>query len=117
MNMFLRNLTATLLGLLSLSSVASADFTPIAGWDNQLFPSYLIATATLKSDPSTETGNTLGDPDGQLGVLVKATKDNQEVTVTIRCDEFMEASEFHGVLPKAGETYTINPKPAFASIA
>lgn len=92
---------------------ARAEFTPIAGWDNQLFPSYLIATAALKQVPSTDAGNTLGDPDGQLGVIVEATEDNQAVAVSIRCDEFMEASEYRGVLPKVGERYVINPKARF----
>ncbi len=100
-------------GLSIWGSSASAEFTPIAGWDNQLFPSYLIATAALKTDPNADTGNTLGDPDGQLGVIVKATEDNQAVSVVIRCDEFMEASEYRGTLAKAGETYTINPKARF----
>lgn len=95
-----------------LSNVG-ADFTPIAGWDNQLFPSYLIATAALKQDPNADVGNTLGDPDGQLGVIVEATEDNQEIAVSIRCDEYMEASEFRGVLAKAGETYVINPKARY----
>ncbi len=89
------------------------DFTPIAGWDNQLFPSYLIATATLKPDANADVGNTLGDPDGQLGVIVTATDDDQEITVTVRCDEFMEVSEFHGVLPESGKTYAVVPKARF----
>ena len=111
----LKSLTA-LFVMISLSNClpsARAEFTPIAGWDNQLFPSYLIATAALKQDPNADAGNTLGDPDGQLGVIVEATEDNQSVAVSIRCDDFMEASEYRGVLPKAGERYVINPKARF----
>lgn len=89
---------------------ARADVTPIAGWDNQLFPSYLIATAALKLEPQEESGNTLGDTNGQLGVILVATEDDQAVTVSIRCDEFLETSEFSGSLPTAGETYVIYPK-------
>lgn len=102
-----------LLSFIACLPSALGDFTPIAGWGNQLFPSYLIATAALKQVASADVDNTLGDPDGQLGVILKATSDEQEVTVSVRCDEYMEVSEFHGVLPKAGETYTINPKARF----
>lgn len=108
-------LTQSILGLAGIAltlglSAARADFTPVAGWDNQLFPSYLIATAAIKQEPQGESGNTFGETDGQLGVIVVATEDDQPVSVSIRCDEFMETSEYHGVLPKAGETYVINPK-------
>jgi hypothetical protein len=32
-----------------------SEFTPVAGWDQQLFPSYLIATATIRSGVPTGT--------------------------------------------------------------
>jgi hypothetical protein len=33
--------------MLSVASPLAAQITPITGWENQLFPSYLISTATL----------------------------------------------------------------------
>ncbi len=87
----------------------AAEFTPIVGWDHQLFPSYLIATAAVKPDESVKS-DVLGDRHGQLGVQITATKDNQKVKVSIACDGYMEPSEWNGVLATAGETYVINPK-------
>lgn len=113
MNRYLRISLFFILALTKCVSSASAEFTPVAGWDNQLFPSYLIATAAIKAESNADAGNTLGDPNGQLGVTIQATEDDQTISVSIRCDEFMEPSEYRGILAKAGETYTINPKARF----
>lgn len=103
---------AALFALAAYSSSSAADTTVIAGWDRQLFPSYLIATASVKPQQATEEEDPcmLGDPDGQIGVRITATEDDQPVKVIVHCDEFMEVSEFSGKLPMAGETYTIHPK-------
>lgn len=106
-----RLLTAFVLLLVSCSD-SIADFRPIAGWDSQLFPSYLISTASLKRD--TEASNDLlGDPYGSLGVEVTTKRSNQPIRVSILCDGFSEVSEFVGILPNAGTTYRIFPKMRF----
>ncbi len=94
---------------------ARAEFETESGWNDQLFPSFIIATATIKlpdeAVEDAEEGETiLGDKQGLLGVTVEATEDDQEITVTIGCDAIMEESTFTGTLPEAGETYTIYPK-------
>ena len=49
-------------------ALADQAFTPIIGWDQQLFPSYLLATSTMQNDE--EAGDdkadaaTLGDAPG-----------------------------------------------------
>lgn len=100
---------ATILAMLPLSQV-SADFTPITGWDKQLFPSFIIGTATMKGEDTSTSENELGDVRGLLGVEVVATMDNASIEVTIECNEFIEPSKFSGRLPKKGETYSIYPK-------
>ncbi len=92
------------------TSLSYAEFTPIAGWDEQLYPSYLLATAKFKSTPENGDENILGDPKNLLGVVVPSPADDTAVTVTIQCDEIMQPSTFHGTLPSAGETYTIYPR-------
>ena len=91
----------------------AAQITPITGWENQLFPSYLISTATLKLGEVPDDRLLLGDPFGVLGVEVEAPADNTPVKVTISCDDYLEPSEFSGVLPTQGDKYTILPKVKF----
>jgi len=86
------------------------DFETIVGWDDQLFPSYLIATAAVKDNPSDASEEILGDQSGLLGICVVASKDKQAIKVTVRCDEFLEPSEFTGILPLKGEAYSVMPK-------
>lgn len=94
----------------------SAEFEPESGWGGHLFPSYVIATATMKA-PETDDDdegdgeeNVIGDPLGLLGVSIEAEEDEQEVTVTITCDDIMKPSTITCTLPEAGETYVVRPK-------
>jgi len=93
---------------------ASAEFETESGWNEQLFPSFIIATATIRlpedAIEDNENQQVLGDPQGLLGVTLQAEEDETPVTVTISCDAIMEESVFEGTLPTAGETYTIFPK-------
>lgn len=100
---------AAVLALLPLTNL-SADFTPITGWDKQLFPSFIIGTATMKGGDTSSSENDLGDARGLLGVEVVAPMDNAQIEVTIECNEFAEPSKFSGRLPKKGETYSVFPK-------
>ena len=118
--------------LFALPGIARADFTPIAGWDHQLFPSYLVATATLRlpevdeaeaeeavesesdeADTAAETGENaevLGDPQGVLGVTIESPGEDTPVTVTITSDAILEPSTFVGTLEEEEGTYTIYPR-------
>ncbi|XZE21160.1 hypothetical protein SH449x_001057 [Pirellulaceae bacterium SH449] len=107
-----QRLVAAFVSLLASCSVCIADFRPIAGWDSQLFPSYLISTAPLKRDTEASS-DSLGDPYGSLGVEVTTKRSNQPIRVSILCEGFSEVSEFVGVLPNAGTTYRIFPKMRF----
>jgi hypothetical protein len=94
----------------SLSTTTKAEFTPIVGWDKQLFPSYIIGTAAIKSGDSQASATELGDINGLLGIEIVAPHDDTEIEVTIECNEFLESSRFVGRLEKQGETYKIFPK-------
>jgi hypothetical protein len=99
---------------LSITTAASAsDFEIQAGWNDQLFPSFIVATATIKLPQEAVEeyeGTELGDPQGLLGITIEAPEDETEITVTVTCDEIMEESVFTGTLASGGETYTILPK-------
>ncbi len=103
---------ACLLFMLSLCSAAQAEFTPITGWEKQLFPSYIIATASLRASAEANSQQ-LGDPLGLLGVVVDASEANTPVKVTIECAEFMETSVYSGTLAKSKDSYRIFPKIKF----
>jgi hypothetical protein len=108
---FQRSLSALACVILGLAaSPAEATFTPIAGFDQQIFPSYIIATAPMKAGDAAKDEHRLGDVRGLLGVEVVAPADDAPVTVTIACEECLEPSVFTGTLPKKGETYRVYPK-------
>lgn len=96
--------------LMQTLGIVSADFTPIAGWDKQIFPSFVIGTAAMKTDGQPNSENELGDSHGLLGVEVVAPEDDTQVEITIECNEFLESSKYSGRLAKQGETYSIYPK-------
>jgi hypothetical protein len=112
-----RYVAATVVGFLraAASRVLGADFETETGWNDQLFPSFIIATATLKLpeeaiEDRAEGEEVLGDTQGLLGVTIEAAEDDAPVTVTISCGTIMEPSIFKGTLEKSGTTYTIFPK-------
>lgn len=96
--------------LMQTVGIVNADFTPIAGWDKQIFPSFVIGTAAMKTDGQPNAENELGDSHGLLGVELVAPENETQVEVTIECNEFLESSKFSGRLAKQGETYSIFPK-------
>lgn len=127
------------LWIANVAATSRAEFTPITGWDDQLFPSYLVATATIRlSDEEVEElddeaseldvaavesvgdeAELLGDEQGVLGVSLVAPRAGAEVKVTVECDSVLEPSVFRGALDEAGKTYDIFPRIAykFAALA
>ncbi|MBL8811044.1 MAG: hypothetical protein JNM43_12770 [Planctomycetaceae bacterium] len=116
----------------ALSQISFAqEFTPVIGWEEQLFPSYIISTATMKPAPveeetpqeeaTVEAANEdeaaaeepvveiLGKEDGLLGAELVSPGKNVAVKLTITCDEIMEPSTFSGTLPEKGVTYQVLP--------
>ncbi|MBL8816886.1 MAG: transglutaminase domain-containing protein [Planctomyces sp.] len=140
MSQLVRSLTVFAL-IVSFSSctAAATDFVPIIGWNEQLFPSYIISTATMKHDEFSaeedaeedeaseeeetteaqeviededfvELAEVLGDERGLLGVEIVSPGRNVTVRVTITCDEIMEPTTFVETLSEEGKTYHILPK-------
>ena len=86
-----------------------AEFDVIAGWDRQLFPSFIIGTSSIKTDKS-EDETRLGEPDGLLGIAIESPSDETPIEVSIECDGFLEPSSFSGHLSEEGTTYFVYPK-------
>ncbi len=94
---------------------AQENFTPLIGWDRQLFPSYLVATATIRLpeenevDDDTAEYTVIGDRQGVLGVEIESPADDTSVTVTITGSAILEPSSLECTLEQEGATYRIYP--------
>lgn len=89
-----------------------ADFTPVTGWDEQLYPSFLVSTASVKEAPWIDPGSPeiLGDRGGMLGVSITSPGEKTPIKVTVTCNEIMEPTTFSGILPEEGVMYFVFPK-------
>jgi hypothetical protein len=104
---------------LSLASVKGADaleWTPEANMDHQLFPSMIIATASVR--PIEEDDIEAKEPDpyllgerfGLVGVAIKHAGENAKVKVTLKENDLMAATTWEGVLSEADHDYYVAPK-------
>jgi hypothetical protein len=112
-------LVVALLAATALASAARAEeieWTPEANMDHQLFPSLIIATATVRpvesDDKEAEEPDPylLGERFGLVGVSIKAPAANAKVKVTLKDNELMAASSWSGELAEADKDYFIAPK-------
>lgn len=101
--------------------VALCGLTPLFGqnvqWKpqvemgGQLFPSYLLATATADLfDTSEPTPFWLGDPNGMLGIEITNPAKDSKIKLEIRVPQLTEGvSVYEGTLAKKGEDYLVFP--------
>src|SRR2546426_1083210 len=98
----------------TLPTSVSASWRARVGWDHQVFPSYVIATASLRREPEVASdSNTLGDPNSQIAVILTAPAAGVRVTVTVSSPGLMEPTTFDAVLPVAGRSYAVAPTIAW----
>lgn len=101
--------------LLALRSAAqnapAVDWKPVLEMDGQLFPSYLLATATAHLyEPDDADPTWLGDQNGMLGVRLVNPAAGTTVRLEVQVPHLAgEVSVYEGTLEKAGETYSIFP--------
>ena len=87
--------------------------------DHQLFPSLLIATASVRpvaeDDEEAEQPDPtlLGERFGLLGVSIHSPAAHTKVKVTLKENDLMSAAVWSGELPDAGEDYFIAPKVSY----
>jgi hypothetical protein len=109
-------LVVTSVLLVSPVHAETAEWTPEANMDHQLFPSLIIATATARPvEPEDEEAAKLdpymlGERFGLVGVSIKAPAANAKVKVTVKENELMTATSWTGELAQEGKEYFIAPK-------
>ena len=92
------------------------EWEPEANMDHQLFPSLIIATASVRPiEPDDEEAEKpdpylLGERFGLVGVSMKSPGENTKVKVTLKENGFMAATSWSGELAEAGKDYFIAPK-------
>lgn len=101
----------------SVNAVQGDEFEPLIGFDEQLFPSFIISTATLKDtdedqqdDADPDAPIVLGDRDGLLGISVTSPRKDASLVVKITCDEVMEPSTLTIKLPEKNVEYHVYPR-------
>jgi len=100
--------------VLAAAVAQGAEFEVHAGWNDQVFPSFIVSTATVKipQEALEEHANEqlLGDAQGLFGISLTVEDDETPVKVTVSCDAIMEPSTFIGTLASGGTQYAIFPK-------
>ena len=89
----------------------SVDWQPVIEMDGQLFPSYVLATATAKLyDATDEDPNWLGDPNGMIGIRVMNPAAGTHLKLDVQLPNLTEAvSVYEGTLSDAGKLYYVFP--------
>jgi hypothetical protein len=107
------------LTLASVNGAEALEWSPEANMDHQLFPSMIIATASVRpvEEDDTEAKEPdpylLGERFGLVGVSIKHAGENAKVKVTLKENDLMAATIWEGVLPEADHDYFIAPKVNF----
>jgi hypothetical protein len=93
------------------------EWAPIVEPDRSIFPSFVVATATMKwpeeapaQADAASACVTLGDEHGMLGIGITSPAEGTKIRVRIEAPEVMEASVFSGVLGKKGVVHAVSPK-------
>jgi hypothetical protein len=105
------HLLALLAWLAVTVAAHGAEFTPVVGWEGQIYPSFVISSARMKNPGwvDQDRTDTLGDKGGLIGVRLKSPRTKTPIKVTITCDDIMEPSTFSGTLPEANVEYLVLP--------
>lgn len=96
----------------SMAPGTSLVWQPQVGWSNELFPSFIIATADIHV-PAGGDPEVLGDPRGVVGIRVTSPATGVRVKVVVSSPGLMQESETDAVLSKAGGNYLILPTIAW----
>lgn len=92
---------------------ATAEWQPVVDMGEEIFPSFIVASATMKESPfdaANDSPNRLGDKRGVVGVEVVNPAPNSKLRVELGENEIMRPSVFETELSAAGETYRVYPQ-------
>ncbi len=97
-------------GLVSFAySQSAVKWKPEIEMDNQIFPSYLLATATKAIDEKSDDQYYIGDNNGMLGISITNPAKNSKLKLSIKVDQIVDLQEFEVILPEVGKEYQIFP--------
>lgn len=88
--------------------VTSVTWEPLIEMDEMLFPSYVYAIATRKSNYKA-TDDYKGDPEGQIGIGITCPSANTKIKVVIEAPEIMYTTTYEETLANANKKYEIFP--------
>jgi hypothetical protein len=115
-----RDLSASHVGKVITTATAApgaiAEWQPVVDMGEEIFPSFLVAAATMKESPFdalNDSPTRLGDKRGIVGVEIVNPTAHSKVRVELGENEIMRASTYEAELPAAGETYRIYPSPNY----
>jgi hypothetical protein len=94
------------------SEAAHIDWDVWCDFNKNVFPSFLLATATVQPPDDEEGGQdwvVLGDKDGRLGVVIQGAG-GSTINVTLKKNAIMDESTFSGTIPKDAKEAVILPK-------
>src|SRR5213595_2572768 len=100
----------------SVGGAEEVTWAPEANMDHQLFPSLVIATASVRpvepDDQEAEKPDPylLGERFGLVGVSIKVPAENSKVKVTIKENDLMATASWSGELAEVDKDYFIAPK-------
>jgi hypothetical protein len=99
-------------GATTTTTIAAGTWEPTVLLGGQIFPSYLIASATVPADklPVAQIANRLGDPVGVIGVSLTSPENGATVTVEFEPTTIYQRSSVTVTLPEKGKTYFVSPK-------
>jgi hypothetical protein len=115
----MRSLLAAAVSLFCFGPLLGAEgveWTPEANMDHQLFPSLIIATASVRPvEPEDSEGakpdpSLLGERFGLVGISIKAPAANAKVKVMLKENDLMAATSWSGELAEEGMEYFVAPK-------
>jgi hypothetical protein len=95
------------------AGAAGAKWELVVEMGGEIFPSFLVASATMKESPFDkiyDSPDRLGDKRGVIGVEIVSPAANAKVRVEIGENEILRASVLDTELPEAGKTYRLFPK-------
>jgi hypothetical protein len=101
----------------AVSESRQTEWQPIVEMGGELYPSFLVATATMEewgeSPRMLESGEYFGDALGMLGATVRAPRAGARVRLEVSAPGISEPSSVEAVLPVAGGEYELFPRMAY----
>ena len=89
--------------------LAVGQWEPVLELGGALYPSLLVATATMNMDEDDDDPTTLGDPIGTFGVAIRSPRAGCPITVEVESTKAIKRSTFTGTMAESSVVYGIFP--------